>query len=118
LGLSWSINVASGGTNEHPSDEGNAIDSFNIYRDGALIVNVPANTTSYSDTGIINGENHGYRISAVNANGEGALSVLRSGYAVGKPDAPTRLACVHGNGEVSISWNALNVASGSKCFAK
>jgi hypothetical protein len=112
IAMSWYLNVASGGNNVNPSDEGNGILSYNVYRDGSLLHNVVGvNNKSFTDTGLINGQNHTYNITCLNANGEGPMSVNQVMRAIGKPDTPSGLACAHGDGQVSVSWNALNHAS-------
>lgn len=74
IAMSWYHNVASSGNNVHPSDEGNGIFSYNVYRGGALTHHViGVSNTNFTDTGLVNGENHTYIITCVNANGEGAM---------------------------------------------
>jgi len=54
IGMSWSVNVATGGNNVHPSDEGNGILSYNIYRDGTLLQNVVGvNNKTFTDSGLV-----------------------------------------------------------------
>jgi len=112
IAMSWYHNVASSGNNVHPSDEGNGIFSYNVYRGGALTHHViGVSNTNFTDTGLVNGENHTYIITCVNANGEGAMSVNQVMRAIGVPNTPTGLSCVHGDGQVNVSWNALNHAT-------
>jgi len=66
--LSWTV----------PSDGGSAITNYNIYRgtasNGETLLATVGNITSYDDSGLTNGATYYYKVSAVNAIGEGLLS--------------------------------------------
>src|SRR2546426_2701110 len=60
------------------SDGGSPITAYKVYRGaisggGALLVTL-GDVRTYFDSGLINGRNYYYQVSAVNANGEGAQS--------------------------------------------
>jgi hypothetical protein len=62
-----------------PNDGGSAITGYQVYRRAgagsyAALGTLGAGTTSYSDTQLVAGETYTYKVSAVNANGEGAAS--------------------------------------------
>ena len=102
------LNIASGGANVHPSDEGSAFVSFQIYRDGAAMESF--NGTSFAYGGLVNGQQYSFTLSSVNGNGEGAQCAPVNINTSCKPDVVTGLAAVHGNSQVSLSWNRLSVA--------
>jgi titin len=102
------LNVASGGVNVHSSDEGSAFDHFQIYRDGVAMQTF--NGTSFTVNGLVNGQQYSFAISAINGNGEGAQCEPVTMIPSCPPDAATGLAAIHGDGQVSLSWNTLAVA--------
>jgi hypothetical protein len=64
---------------EQPNDGGSPITGYNVYRKTAstsyaLLATVGAASTSYSDSQLTAGETYTYKLSAVNANGEGPAS--------------------------------------------
>jgi peptidoglycan/xylan/chitin deacetylase (PgdA/CDA1 family) len=69
VALQWSAPV---------SDGGSAITGYNIYRGtasgGETLLTQVGNVTSYTDTSVTNGATYYYKVSAVNAVGESALS--------------------------------------------
>jgi titin len=101
------LNVASGGINISPSDEGSEFDHFVVYRDGNPVGTM---TDTFTDTGLANGQSYSYTVSAVNDNGEGAQCFPVTFVASCKPDAVSGLSAVHGNHQVQLSWNLLAVA--------
>jgi titin len=102
------LNIATGGTNVHPSDEGSEFDHFQIYRDGVAMENFAG--TSFNYSGLVNGQQYNFALSAVNDNGEGAQSAPVTVITSCRPDTVTGLAAVHGNSQVALSWNRLSVA--------
>ncbi len=66
-----------------------------------------ATGTSYTDTGLANGDQYFYTVAAVNADGTSAQSteVAATPAATGPP-APTGLIAIAGNMQVSLSWTA------------
>jgi hypothetical protein len=59
---------------EEPDDHGSAITSYKVYRGGSLLATVGGDARMYTDTAIQAGQTYTYRLSAVNAAGEGPLS--------------------------------------------
>jgi fibronectin type 3 domain-containing protein len=77
---------------------------------GPYTIAAVAAGTNYTDTAVTIGTTYYYVISAVNLDGESGNSAVVSA----KPTlfAPTSLAAVAGNTQVSLSWNAQPNASG------
>jgi hypothetical protein len=96
VGLSWN----------EPNDGGSTITEYKIYRNGSYIDNVTYPTTTYSDTGLTNGWNYVYEVSAVNVNGEGANSTAVGATPSTTPSTPTGLNAIPGDTNVSLSWVA------------
>jgi hypothetical protein len=103
------LHQAQGGINVFPSDESSAILSYNVYRDGVQIANIDT-STYVDDTGIVNGQSYRYSVSGVNTNGEGSRSAPVSFISSTKPDPVVGLQAVHGNNQLTLSWNLLDVA--------
>ena len=103
--LSWTAPISDGGL---------AITSYRIYRGtesgGETDTGVTVTDTQYTDSGLTNGTTYYYRLSAVNALGEGVLSsevsAAPSAPAATVPGAPTGLTATAGNGQVALSWSA------------
>jgi fibronectin type 3 domain-containing protein len=72
---------------------------------------------SYTDTGLTNGTNYFYVVSAVNASGESANSSQTSGTPASfsptssVPAAPTSLTATPGNQQISLTWTASSGAT-------
>ncbi len=92
-----------------PDSGGSPITAYQVYRGSAagattLLTTVAGAATSFSDTDVVVGTRYYYRVSAVNAVGEGGLSVEE--WAVpttGVPTAPT-LAATRSPGRINLSW--------------
>jgi fibronectin type 3 domain-containing protein len=60
------------------SDGGSSITNYKVYRGtsagGEVLLTTLGNVTTYTDTGLTNGQKYYYKVSAVNNVGEGALS--------------------------------------------
>ncbi len=52
------------------SDNSNNETGFKIFRDNELVATVPANTTSYVDTGLVKGKTYYYEVRATNEKGD------------------------------------------------
>ena len=85
-------------------------DGYNVKRSNS--VDGPFDTvaagvagTSYTDTGLTNGQIYYYRVSAVNSWGESPDSYIASVRPVPIPAAPTGLTAVGGDQIVQLSWN-------------
>jgi len=101
LSVSWSP----------PSDNANAVvTGYAVYRGNTLgsetlLVSL-GNVTSYNDTGLPNNATRFYKVSAVNAGGEGAQSSEANGTTFNVPSAPRNLTATAGpgNGQITLSW--------------
>lgn len=71
-----------------PSDGGSAIAGYRLYRDGAFYQALGVQN-AYADTAVTNGQTYSYRVSAVNAVGEGARSNAASATPGAANTAPT-----------------------------
>ncbi len=91
-----------------PADIGGfLVTAYNVYRDGVLVHTTPdGTTTGFNDTGLGDGVQHAYKVSAVNVIGEGANSteVLATTWDV--PGQVTGLVATAGNGHVNLTWSA------------
>jgi titin len=89
---------------------GSVILGYRLYRsdsfDGTYSLIASPSIDTHIDTGLVNGQVHWYKVSAVNVIGEGPMSAAASGTALASPSAPTRLAATPGNGQVVLSWQA------------
>jgi subtilisin family serine protease/fibronectin type 3 domain-containing protein len=104
VALSWTAPASNGGS---------AITGYKIYRGtvagGETYTGTTVAGTSYTNTGLANGTTYYFKVSAVNAVGEGGLSNEASATPVAAPTAPiapTSLTAVAGNGQVALSWTA------------
>jgi fibronectin type 3 domain-containing protein len=101
-----------------PANGGSTITGYKVYRGTAagaeVLLIAPAGTgTTYTDTGLVNGTTYFYKVTAVNAVGEGALSAEASATPATTPDAPTNLTATPGPGQVVLSWTAPSSSGGS-----
>jgi parallel beta-helix repeat protein len=78
------------------------------------ITSVPANLTSYTDTGLTSGTTYTYQIRAMNSAGDSAYSNMASGVgpaAPAVPADPTNLtAAAAGYGKIKLSWSESSTA--------
>ncbi|MHA2098166.1 MAG: fibronectin type III domain-containing protein [Candidatus Kariarchaeaceae archaeon] len=97
-----------------PGDNGGSdITIYNIYRNGSLITTVSYPTTSWVDTGLINGKLYIYTVSANNTNGEGLQSTSASDIPSTTPGSPTGLSATKGDQTIDLSWNAPSDTGGN-----
>ena len=98
-----------------PSNGGSAVTGYNVYRgtsSGAVTLRATlGNVTSYGETFLTNGTTYYYRVSAVNARGEGALSNEQSATPrVPDTTAPAKPAnlrlVVAGTNQLALDWAA------------
>jgi len=90
-------------------DGGTPILGYNIYRgatETSMLLLYRFLGTSYTDTGLVNGEPLLYRISAYNRVGEGPSTEARSATPLALPDAPADLLAEASNDLISLSWLA------------
>ncbi|MDD1768254.1 MAG: fibronectin type III domain-containing protein, partial [Methanomassiliicoccales archaeon] len=101
--LTWQAPVSNGGS---------AVTGYNVYRgltSGSEVLLITlGNVLTHTDGGLVNGQIYYYRVSAVNAVGEGALSNEASATPVERttPSAPQDLEALAGDSEVVLSWSA------------
>ena len=69
--------------------------------------------TTYTVTGLTNGQSYEFEVRAVNAAGDGAWSVPTTTTPRTTPGAPTGLGATPGNGEAALAWTAPTDTGGS-----
>ena len=95
-----------------PSNGGAAITNYKIYRGTAsgqeTLLTTVGNVNSFDDTGVINDTTYFYRVSAVNAVGEGLQSneISLTPRFAAAPSAPQRLKTIGKKGGVLLTWSA------------
>ena len=114
VSLTWTPPATNGGA---------AITGYNIYRgtssggESATPVAANVTTTSFTDTGLVNGTTYYYTVAAVNSAGVSPQSSETSATPVlvqaTVPSAPQSLTATGGNASVSLSWAAPSSNGGS-----
>ncbi|MCD6384081.1 MAG: fibronectin type III domain-containing protein, partial [Thermoplasmata archaeon] len=100
INLSW----------DPPSDDGGySIISYRVYRSTenssfSLLSTLPASTTFFNDTSLINGQNYTYYVTAINRIGESPPSVKLTTSPFRYPDPPSNLTATPGNSFIYLSW--------------
>ena len=89
-----------------PDDGGSAIERYEYKVDSGEWVSTEGTTTTYTVTGLTNGDTYEFRVRAVNDAGNGAESEPISATPTTVPSAPLNLEGVRGNAEVTLSWDA------------
>jgi len=99
-----------------PSDGGNAITSFKVYRDvgsgySLLATASGSSLTSYQDTSPSSGVTNYYKVNAVNGIGEALNSNVGSVFAGVPPDPPTSISATIANTataplDVTVTWSS------------
>lgn len=92
--------------------------SYNVYRgttsggQGTAAIVTGLSTTAFVDTGRTNGVTYYYKVSAVNAVGEGPKSAEATATPVAPavPATPAGLTATSGNGQVALAWTAVSGA--------
>ena len=90
--------------NPPQNDGGSEVLRYNVYRNGTLLGT--SLNSSFNDSGLVNGVVYEYAVSAVNAAGEGPLSLPASVAPQAVPDAPTGLTAEAGDRQIALSWSA------------
>ncbi|HET6385052.1 MAG TPA: protease pro-enzyme activation domain-containing protein [Armatimonadota bacterium] len=90
-------------------------ETYNIKRSltsgsGYLPVQTGVSKTTYVDTGLINGTQYFYVVSASGVGGEGSDSNEASATPVPRPGVPTGLSANPSNAQVQLSWNTTPTA--------
>ena len=101
--LSWMV----------PNDGGSAIKYYEYNVNGGAWTSTGGKSTSYTVTGLINGQPYEFRVRAVNSVGPGAESKPVSIAPATVPGAPRNLGGARGNGEVTLSWDVPDDDGGS-----
>ncbi|MFQ5885120.1 MAG: fibronectin type III domain-containing protein, partial [Thermoplasmata archaeon] len=98
------------------SDGGSRIANYSIYRGttpgGETFLLEVGSVLEYMDSNLTNGQKYYYRVSAINAAGEGPQSNEASATPATVPDAPTGLAAFGGDGEVILTWDPPLITGG------
>jgi predicted phage tail protein len=94
---------------EPPADNGGAsITNYTIYygrSSGNYTKKITVgNITTYTVTGLTNGQKYYFAVSAINAVGESEKSIEVSAMPCTVPSAPKNLNAVAGNGNVTLTW--------------
>jgi hypothetical protein len=93
--LAWSLPVDNGGA---------PIDYYLVYQDDTVVANAAG--SSWSITGLQNGQSYSFAIAAHNSIGISARSDVVPAIPHTIPGAPTGLTAIPGNGFVSLAWVA------------
>jgi len=98
-----------------PDDQGNAITGYNVYVStdavNYTLLSDNQQDLEYEHDGLVNGTNYYYRVSAINDNGEGALSDEVNEYPSTIPLPPqSAITVMNSNGsdngeELTLEWN-------------
>ncbi len=101
-----------------PSDDGGSpITSYNMWRGttpgGEVLITSVGNALTFTCTGRTNGVTYYFKITAVNAIGDGPPSNEASATPMAVPNAPTGLTATPGNAKVVLKWNAPSNDGGS-----
>jgi predicted phage tail protein len=94
-----------------PSDDGGSpITSYNMWRGttpgGEVLITSVGNALTFTCTGRTNGVTYYFKITAVNAIGDGPPSNEASATPMAVPYAPTGLTATPGNAKVVLKWTA------------
>ncbi len=103
-----------------PGSEGVAVASYNIYRNGTILTNVPATQLSYQDTSVSPSTTYTYQIASVDKSGLVSTNKTSSqqvttpaGTGSGKPTQPDPTITTLTNSSVAISWNPSSETGGT-----
>jgi fibronectin type 3 domain-containing protein len=99
------------------SNGGSAVTGYKVYRSTSsgteTLLTTLGNTASYTDSGLANGVTYYYKVSAVNAIGESALSGELNATPVTTPSAPTLNSATAGTSSVALAWTAPSSTGGT-----
>jgi fibronectin type 3 domain-containing protein len=99
--LNWAAPVIDGGT---------PITGYKVYRsmsfDGTYTLIASPSITNYTNIGLTNGQTYWYKVSVVNAQGEGPLTAAISSTPVTVPSAQQDLQSTPGTAQATITWQA------------
>jgi len=102
------------------SDGGSTITNYRVYRGTisgqlSLLATLP-NVLSYTDSAVTNGQTYYYKVTAVNAVGEGPRSNEASGTPTSSqtvPSPPRQLNATAGDAQITLTWLASSSDGGS-----
>jgi fibronectin type 3 domain-containing protein len=108
--LSWTAPV---------SDGGSEVSSYNVFEGTTADLSGSAPVTNVTGTtvtlpSLINGTTYFFAVAAVNAAGQGPLSIEMQAVPMTVPEAPTGLTATRGNTQVVLSWAAPASEGGSQ----
>ncbi len=100
------------------SDNSNNETGFKIFRNGVLIKTLPADTTTYTDTGLIPGMTYTYEVKATNNIGDSLPATATATTEGEPPSAPTNFKAYSvGSKSIKLIWNDnSNNETGFKIF--
>ena len=100
------------------SDNSNNETGFKIFRNGVLIKTLPANTTTYTDTGLIPGMTYTYEVKSTNEIGDSLPATATATTEGEPPSAPTNFKAYSlGSKSIKLLWNDnSNNETGFKIF--
>ena len=87
-----------------PGDGGSAIKYYEYNIDGGAWTSTGGKSTSYTATGLTNGETYEFRVRAVNSVGPGAESKPASAVPATVPGAPRNLTLTSGSQYMTLIW--------------
>ncbi|PWK14309.1 fibronectin type III domain-containing protein [Tumebacillus permanentifrigoris] len=79
---------------------------YNLFRDGVKVNTSPLTDTTFTDTGLVNGTNYVYFVTAINDAGESAPSNTVNVIPVPILVAPSDLTGTAGDAQVALTWTA------------
>ena len=101
VSLAWSAPALTGDS---------PISGYKVYRGtasgGETLLTTLGTVSTYLDSAAANGTTYYYRVSAVNASGEGPRSNELAATPTTVPTAPTLTSATAGNGNVALAWSA------------
>ena len=94
-----------------PSNGGSAITSYNVYEGTSsggetLLQSTGSSATTFTATGLTNGTQYYFEVTAVNGVGEGPVSTEASATPATVPAAPTALTATASDTQVALTWTA------------
>ncbi len=95
-----------------PTDDGGAtVSNYTLYSGTypvlTLLANVSGTTTTYTKTGLTNGQTHHFAVAGVNAKGEGVkanVNATPSAAPQVPPGAPSSLVATGASGQIVLTW--------------
>ena len=106
--------------NPPANDGGSTITRYKLYKgtsDNSLSLldgSIDNTTFTYNDTSVNNGKEYFYQLSAVNEEGEGDKTSIRSDTPEGTPDEPNDLQATFFNNSIILTWDQPDSDGGSE----